>query len=39
MKLGSATREYVAYKQAIGMVFETEAVSPLYPTVPIKAGV
>jgi hypothetical protein len=26
MKLGSATREYVAYKQGIGMVFETEAV-------------
>jgi hypothetical protein len=22
MKLGSATREYVAYKQGIGMVFE-----------------
>ncbi len=26
MKLGSATRQYVAYKQRIGMVFETEAV-------------
>ena len=26
MKLGSATREYISYKQSIGMVFETEAV-------------
>lgn len=26
MKLGSATREYVIYKQSIGMVFQTEAV-------------
>lgn len=26
MKLGSATREYISYKQRIGMVFETEAV-------------
>lgn len=26
MKLGTATREYIAYKQGIGMVFQTEAV-------------
>ncbi len=42
MKLGDATREYVANKQATGMVFEAEAyilrafTERLGPNMPIK---